>query len=221
MAALNHVAQLVFHVVAQIVEAELVVRAVSDVGRIGRAALVVVEPMDDDAHREAQKCVDLPHPGGVAPGEIVVHGDHMHAIARQRVEVGRQRRNQGLALARSHFGDRALMEHHAADQLHIEMALPQGALGGLAHCCEGGDEQFVEGAASGDLGAEVLRAGAQRLVAQGGHLRLQCVDGGDLWRVAFQPTIIGRAENPTRERTEHRDILKGGPAPAPGKPRER
>ena len=35
MAALNHVRQVVFHIVAQIVEAEFVVGAVGDVGGVG------------------------------------------------------------------------------------------------------------------------------------------------------------------------------------------
>ena len=41
MAALNHLVQLVFHVVAQIVEAEFVIGAIGDVGGIGLGALGV------------------------------------------------------------------------------------------------------------------------------------------------------------------------------------
>ena len=59
MAALHHLRHVVLHVVAQIVEAELVVRAISDVGRVSLAALVVVKPMDDDADCHAEKLVDL------------------------------------------------------------------------------------------------------------------------------------------------------------------
>ena len=56
------VVQRVFHVVAQIVEAEFVVGAVGDVGAIGLFALVVVQAMDDAANRQAQEAVDLAHP---------------------------------------------------------------------------------------------------------------------------------------------------------------
>src|SRR5512132_3650247 len=42
--------------------------------------------------------------------------------ARQRVEIRRQRGNERLTLPRSHFGNLALMQDDAADQLHIEMA---------------------------------------------------------------------------------------------------
>jgi len=54
------------HVVAQVVEAELVVGAVGDVGGVGVAPLVIVEAVDDAADGEAEKAVDLPHPLAVA-----------------------------------------------------------------------------------------------------------------------------------------------------------
>ena len=87
MAALHHVLEPVLHVVAQIVEAELVVGAVGDVARIGGLALLVVEPVHDHADGEPEEAVDLAHPFGVALGEVVVDGHDMHAPAGERVEV--------------------------------------------------------------------------------------------------------------------------------------
>ncbi len=43
----------------------------------------------------------------------------MHAFLGQRVEEHRERRDKGLALARGHLGDFALVEHHAAEELHV------------------------------------------------------------------------------------------------------
>ena len=34
----------------------------------------------DDAHREAQEPQDASHPGGIATGQVVIGGDHMHSI---------------------------------------------------------------------------------------------------------------------------------------------
>ena len=82
--ALDHVLQPVLHVVAQIVEAELVVGAVGDVAVVGLLALLVVEPVHDDAGGQAEEAVDLAHPFGVALGEVVVDRDHMHAAAGRR-----------------------------------------------------------------------------------------------------------------------------------------
>ena len=71
---------------------------------------------------------------------------------------------------------RALMQHHAADQLHVEMALAEGALGSLAHGGEGRDEDIVELLALGELLAERCGAGAQFLIGELLELRLQLVD---------------------------------------------
>ena len=68
VAALHHLRALVFHVVAQIVEAEFVVGGVGDVAGVGGAALVVGEAVDDDADGQPEEVVDAAHPFGVAAG---------------------------------------------------------------------------------------------------------------------------------------------------------
>ncbi len=74
LSALDHVFEVELHVVAEVVEAELVVGAVGDVGGVGFTALLVVEVVDDDTDGEAEEAVDLAHPLGVALGEVVVDG---------------------------------------------------------------------------------------------------------------------------------------------------
>ena len=164
-------ADLVLHVVAQVVEAVFVVGAVGDVGSVGLGALVVVEAVDDHADAEAEEAVDLAHPLGVAAGEVVVDRHDVHALAGERVEIDRQGRDQGLAFTGPHLGDGALVQHHAADELHVEMALAEGALGRLADRGEGRHQDVVQGLAGGELGLELFRTGAQLLVGQGLELR--------------------------------------------------
>ena len=168
VAALHHLGALVLHVVAQIVEAELVVGAVGDVAGIGRAALLVGDAVDDDAGGQAEERIDAAHPFGVALGEVVVDGDDMHALAFERVEIDRQRGDQRLAFASAHLGDGAGVQHHAADQLYVKRPQAERALGGLAHHREGRDQQAVEGGAGGQLLAELGGLGAQLGVASGG-----------------------------------------------------
>ena len=100
---------------------------------------------------EPEEAVDLAHPFGVALGEIVVDGDDMHAAAGERIEIDRQRRDQRLAFAGLHLGDPAFVQDHAADQLHVEMALAERALGGFAHGGEGRHQNVVERLAFGEL----------------------------------------------------------------------
>jgi hypothetical protein len=164
VAALHHLPEVVLHVVAQVVEAELVVRAVGDVAGVGGAALVVVQAVDDDADRHAEEAVDAAHPLRVALGEIVVDGHDMHALAGERIEVDGRGGDERLALARLHLGDAALVQHHAADHLHVEVALAERALGGLAYGGESGSEDVVERLAACKLSLERLGAGAQRVI---------------------------------------------------------
>ena len=202
MAALDHLRHVVLHVVAQIVEAELVVGAISDVGRVGLAALIVVEPMHDDPDRHAEEMVDLAHPLGVAAGEVVVDGDDVHALSGERVEVNSAGRDQGLALAGAHFRDRAFMQHQAADQLNIEMALLQRTLGGLANRREGGSHQIVELLSGREFGAKFDGLGAQLFVAQRLELRLERVDRLDLRAIALQSPVVRGAKDLLEDRIE-------------------
>ncbi len=150
--------------------------------------------MDDAADAEAEKAIDLAHPFGVAVRQIVVDGDDVDAVAGQRIQINRQGRDQGFAFAGLHFGDHAAMQHDPAHQLHVEMALSQGALCRLAHRGKRLDKQIVELGAFREPFLEFGRAGAQRIVRQLFQLRLDFVDLFDERPEAFDVAIVGRAE---------------------------
>ena len=80
----------------------------------------------------------MAHPLRVAAGQVVVDGDQVGAAAGQRVEIQRQGGDEGLAFAGGHLGDLALVQHHAADELHVVRhhvpnQLVPGDLDGGAH----------------------------------------------------------------------------------------
>ena len=127
---------------------------------------VVVQAVHDHADGEPEEAVDLPHPLGVALGEVVVDGHDMHALAGERVEIDRERRDQRLAFAGLHLGDAAFVQDHAADQLHVEMALAERALGGLAAGRERRHQDVVERLAVGELLAELVGARPQRFIGE-------------------------------------------------------
>ena len=103
VAALHAIVQIELHVVAEIVETELVVGAVGDVGGVGFAALLIVEVVNDDAHGEAEKTVQLAHPLRVAFGQIVVDRDHMHTTSAESIQINGQEWRPGFFLRRSSF----------------------------------------------------------------------------------------------------------------------
>ena len=139
MRALHAVLDAELHVVAQVVEAELVVGPVGDVGVVGVLALLVVQVVYDHAHLQAEELVEPAHPLRVAAGQVVVDRDHVNALAFQRVQVRRQGGDQRLAFTGLHFGDLALVQHHAADQLDVEMAHVEHAAAGFADHGKGFD----------------------------------------------------------------------------------
>ena len=88
-AALNAVRHFVHHVVSQVVKTELVVGAVGDIGQIGLLLLFTRHVGQIDAHSKPQEVIQLAHPPRIPAGQIVVDGDHMHALSSQCVEVDR------------------------------------------------------------------------------------------------------------------------------------
>ena len=120
------------------------------------------------------------------------------------VEIDRQRRDQRLAFAGLHLGDLAFVQDHAADQLHVEMALAERALGRLAHGGEGRHQDVVERLAFGDLRLEGVGARAQLVVRQLCEFRLQRVDGVDPGLIAPDAPFVRGAEQLAGETTDHR-----------------
>ena len=133
MPALHAILQIVLHVVAQVIEAEFVVRAVGDVGGVGGAALRVVQIVHDHADRKPQHLVDRAHPLRVAAGQVIVHGDDVHALAGERIQIGGQRGDERFSFARLHLRNFSLVQDDSADQLHVEMAHAERAAARFAH----------------------------------------------------------------------------------------
>ena len=155
------------HVVAEVVEPELVVGAVGDVARVLRALVVpVVLVGEDHADGEAQPVVEPTHPLGVTLGQVVVDRDDVDALAGQSVEVHRQRRDEGLALAGLHLGDPPEVQRGAAHQLHVVVALADGASRRLADRGERLDQQVVELLAVVEPLAELTGLGLEVVVGR-------------------------------------------------------
>ena len=73
----------------------------------------------------------------------------MHALSRQRVQIGGQGGHQGLALAGLHFGNAPLVEHDAADQLHPIGPQAQHPVGRLPQGGKGLGQDVIQGLAFG------------------------------------------------------------------------
>ena len=195
MAALRHLVERVFHVVAQIVEAELIVRAIGNVAGISRLALTIIEAVHNGAGRHAEEAIELAHPFGVAAGEVIVDGNDVHALSGERVEIDGQRCHQRLALTGAHFGDGAPVQHHAADQLHIEVTHAERADRTFANDREGLFEKVVQRFALVEALTEGCSLGFQLLIGERLHLRLQSIDPLDAFAHRLDLSVVGGTEH--------------------------
>ena len=100
--------------------------------------------MHDEADGKAKEAVYLAHPLAVTAGQIVVDRDDVDALARQRIQIGRQHRHQGLAFTGLHLGDSSLMQDNAADDLDREGLHPEDTPGRLPCRRKGIRENIVQ-----------------------------------------------------------------------------
>ena len=191
-AVLDLLLQRLRHIVAQIVKAELGVRAVGDVASVGGDLLLVGLHVLQHADGHSTGLVDRHHPLGVTLGQVVVDRDHMDTLTGERVEDDRKGAGEGLAFTGLHLGDLAAMEDHAADQLDVEMAHLHRAPADLADDREALGEHFLK------LGGLLVIVSVAHLFAQVGHaleelfvglefeFRLEGVDARDALLIAIE-----------------------------------
>ncbi len=183
------------HVVAQIVEAELVIGAVSDVAGIGLATCLLGEVGDDDADRQAEEAVNASHPLRVARSEVIVHRDDVDTLALDRVQIGGERCDKRLALTSAHLGDLATMQHDAANELNVEMPHFEHPDGRLAHGSERFGKDGVERPALVEHGAEPPGLRGQLLVRHRLHPLFERVDLGSELGDRLHITVVRRSED--------------------------
>jgi hypothetical protein len=119
----------------------------------------------------------------------------VHALAGQRIQVHRQRGGQRLAFAGAHFGDLAVVQRHAAEQLDVEVAHLHDALGAFAHRGKSLRQQGIEGLALGDAVLELLRLGAQRVVAELLELGFERIDAFHRLAILLEEPVVATAED--------------------------
>ena len=132
--------------------------------------------MLDDADAHPEEAVEASHPLRVAAGEVVVDRDDVNALAFERVQIGGQRRDERLAFAGLHLGDRPVVQDHAADQLDVEVPHVEHAAAGFADDGKGLDEEIVERGAVGDALAELDGLRPELFVGEGLDAGLERVD---------------------------------------------
>ena len=65
--------------------------------------------------------IERPHPFGVTLGQIVVDSDNVNTVACEGIEEHWQCGYKSLPFPSSHFGNLALVQHYASEELHVIM----------------------------------------------------------------------------------------------------
>ena len=86
----------------------------------------------------------LTHPLRITTGQVVVNRDHMDTTTGEGVEVAGQGGHKGFAFPGFHLGNLTLVQHHAANQLNVEVTHAQNTLAGFAHHCKGLRQDFIQ-----------------------------------------------------------------------------
>ncbi len=192
MPALHELLTAPGHIVPQIVEAELVVGAVGDVGLVLLAAHSRWHLRVDHTDREPQKAVYPAHVLRVPLRQVVVDGDNVHTLAGQRVQVGRKRGDKSLALTGLHLSDVAQVQGRTTHDLDVEVPLPQGPPGRFTHGRECFGEKLVEGFSVVDPLPELVGHRAQLAVGEPHEVILEEVHLlGDGLELAQNATLAG------------------------------
>ena len=195
VASLDEAVEADRHVVAQVVEAELGVRAVRDVSVVRDLALGERHHVLDRADGHAEAFEDAAVPLGVALCEVVVDGDEVDALALEPVQIERQARHEGLALTSLHLGDVAFVEDDPAHQLDVEHALAGLADPGLADGREGLEEELLQGLAVFEPLAELRGLAAQLVVRELAEFRLDRGDVGGLLGEPLHAAALADAQD--------------------------
>ena len=103
----------------------------------------------EQANLEAKEVIELAHPLGVSPCEVIVNRNDVHAIAGNAVEIACERGDKRLALARLHLGNGAAMQRNAANNLHVKVAHSEHSIGCLASAGESLGEEVIKRLAVG------------------------------------------------------------------------
>ena len=98
-----------YHVVAKVIEAQLVIGGVSNVAVICGAALGIIHIVDNKADGKTEETVNLSHPFGVAASKVIVYRYDMDTFPGKGVKVSGQGSNKCFTFAGFHFAYTALM----------------------------------------------------------------------------------------------------------------
>ena len=168
------------HLVAQVVEHQLLVAAINNVAGIGRAPLGRRQAVHNQASGQPERLIHRREQGVIAPGEIVVHRHHVHHAPRQRRGRRDERGGQRLALAGRQLRHPPAQHRPRRHELHVVRPQAQKLRGnGADQCkaagrrggCDAGPQRATQRGRRRSRGNGPLRGLARKGSRQARHVR--------------------------------------------------
>ena len=191
------------HVVAQVVKTEFVVGTVGNIGSISVTLLRRIHTWHVAIHCHAEEGKQRTVRFRITLGQIVVHCHHVDATTAQGIEVRWQGCGQGFTFTGLHFSDAVGIQHHAADQLHVEVTHAEHPLGGFTHGRECFRQQLLQGLTLLQTLTVLGRLGLQLRVGQSFELRLHCIDLFYNFAQSLERSIVPAANNLGKQCANH------------------
>ena len=126
----------------------------------------------------------------------------MDALPPERVQVNRQGGDERFPFAGLHLGDLAVMQHRAADQLHVEVPHVDRTPGRLAAQGEGLYLQIVQGFTAGQTLPELLGPGRKVRLRELLHLGLEAVHALDQRTDPLQLSFVPGSDDLPENRSQ-------------------
>ena len=149
--ALTQILWVFDHVVAKVVETELVVGHITKISLFASSRFQMFETriimifvfifgiidkasfINDDANGEAEEVIKFTHPTRITLSEIIVYSHNMNTATCQGIEVDWEGCNESFTFASFHLGDVALVKGDTADKLNVKRTHLKDALTGFTN----------------------------------------------------------------------------------------
>src|SRR5664280_629253 len=135
------------HMISQVVEAELVICTIGDVGCVCSSTLFRRAVVLKEADRHAKEFIDRPHPGPITLGQVIVDGNKVPSMTHNGVEVQGTGGHERLPFAGLHLRDIAKVERDTSKELFGEELQPYETASRFSYQREGFRQQLGLGGA--------------------------------------------------------------------------
>ena len=120
MLALHKLFGVTCHIVTQVIESELIVRSIRDIGMVGLPAFFRIRLVSvNTIHCKSVELEDRSHPFTVTARQVVVYSNDMNTPFGKGVEEGGKRGDKCFSFTCGHLSDLAFMEYDTSDKLNI------------------------------------------------------------------------------------------------------